>query len=244
MVLANGRFHCKIHCVTNGRRANERIRLMLLHPQMLFRTSLARLLATERDLELVGECANAAEAMEGLLKDKPEIILFDFNMWTDLISKARDAGFAGKFLAIADEVDAAPCVRALSRGISGVVLACDPPARLVQAIHVVASGAAWVDQDVIQFLADRYPHHEDVRLDTLGEREQAVLRGILGGLTNRKIADQIGASESTVKATLQQLFDKTGVRTRSQLVRFMLTDGVIHAKLTSWSTNLSANPSV
>jgi two-component system nitrate/nitrite response regulator NarL len=244
MVLANGRFHCKIHCVNNGRRANERIQLMLLHPQMLFRASLARLLAAERDLVLVAECANTAEALDGLLEKKPDVILFDFNIWTDLVSKARDAGFSGKFLAIADEVDAAPCVRALSCGISGVVLACDPPTRLVQAIHVVASGAAWVDQDVIQFLANHYPHYQDVRLDTLGEREQAVLRGILGGLTNRKIADRIGASESTVKATLQQLFDKTGVRTRSQLVRFMLTDGVIDSKPTSYSTNLSANPSI
>jgi DNA-binding NarL/FixJ family response regulator len=217
---------------------------MLLHPQMLFRTSLARLLATERDLDLVADYANAAEALDALSAKKPDIVLFDFNIWMELISKARNAGYSGKFLAIADEVDAAPCVRALSGGVSGVVLACDPPTRLVQAIHVVASGSAWVDQDVIQFLADRYPHHEDVRLDTFREREQAVLRGILGGLTNRKIADQIGASESTVKATLQQLFDKTGVRTRSQLVRFMLTDGAIHSKLTSWSTNLSANPSI
>ncbi len=200
---------------------------MLLHPQMLFRTSLGRLLVTERAFELVAECANVAEALESLAETKPDIILFDFSVWPDLTAKARDAGYTGKFLAIADKVDAAPCVRALSHGIAGVVLSCDSPTRLVQAIHMVASGAAWVDQDVIQFLADRYPHHEDVRLDTLGEREQAVLRGILSGLTNRKIADQIGASESTVKATLQQLFDKTGVRTRSQLVRFMLADEAV-----------------
>jgi DNA-binding NarL/FixJ family response regulator len=202
---------------------------MLLHPQMLFRTSLARLLATERDFELVAECANATEALESVAEARPDVILFDFSIWMDLMAKARQASYAGKFLAIAEEVDAAPCVRALSGGISGVVLSCDSPARLVQAIHVVASGAAWVDRDVIQFLADRYPHHEDVRLDTLPDREQAVLRGILSGLTNRKIADQIGASESTVKATLQQLFDKTGVRTRSQLVRFMLADETVHS---------------
>ena len=197
---------------------------MLIHPQMLFRTSLARLLSTEQDFELIGECANVEDALAGLAYAKPAVILFDFSFWENLISGARDAGYEGKFLAIADEVDAAPCVRALSRGISGVVLGCDSPTRLVQAIHMVASGAAWVDQDVIQFLAERYPHHEDVRLEGLPEREQAVLRGILSGLTNRKIADQIGASESTVKATLQQLFHKTGVRTRSQLVRFMLAE--------------------
>jgi DNA-binding NarL/FixJ family response regulator len=203
---------------------------MLLHPQLLFRTSLARLLATERDFELIADCANATEALENLADTRPDVVLFDFGIWMDLISSARDSGFQGKFLAIAEEIDAPACVRALSRGVSGVVLGSDSPLRLVQAIHVVAGGAAWVDQNMIQFLADRYPHHEDVRLDALAGREQEVLRGILSGLTNRKIADQIGTSESTVKATLQQLFHKTGVRTRSQLVRIMLAEETVQSQ--------------
>src|SRR5579863_4956187 len=174
--------------MNTGRRGVERIRLMLVHPRALFRTSLARLLATERDLGLVAECPDAPEALERLADTRPDIILFEFGMWRDFISSARDAGYQGRFLAIAEEIDAAACVRALTEGVSGVVLGCDSPTRLVQAIHVVASGAAWVDQSVIQLLADRYPHHEDLRLDALAEREQAVLRGILNGLTNRKIA--------------------------------------------------------
>jgi DNA-binding NarL/FixJ family response regulator len=154
------------------------------------------------------------------------VILLDFGLWQDFVPAAREAEYAGKFLAIAEEIDAIHCVRALSQGVSGVVLGGDSPPRLIQAIHVVMSGVAWVDQSIIQFLADRYPHHEDLRLDSLAVREQAVLRGILSGLTNRRIAQQIGASESTVKATLQQLFDKTGVRTRSQLVRILLADQI------------------
>ncbi len=211
------------------RRAVERIQILLLHPRALFRTSLARLLATERDFDLVGEYAHAPEALDALATARPSVILLDFNVWQDLVPAAREAGYEGKFLAMAEEIDPAHCVRALSHGVSGVVLGGDSPNRLVQAIHVVASGVAWVDQSVIQLLADRYPHHEDLRLDCLGEREQAVLKGILAGLTNRKIADQIGASESTVKATLQNLFDKTGVRTRSQLVRIMLADDTVHS---------------
>lgn len=197
---------------------------MLLHTQVLFRTSLARLLATERDFVLDAECANTAEALEFLADTKPDVILFDFGAWQDFVPAARDAGYQGKFLAIAEEIDTPHCVRALSLGVSGVVLACDSPHRLIQAIHVVMSGAAWIDQSTIQHLADRYPYHEDLRLDGLAEREQAVIKGILDGMTNRRIAEHIGASESTVKATLQQLFDKTGVRTRSQLVRIMLAD--------------------
>ena len=54
------------------------------------------------------------------------------------------------------------------------------------------------------------------------DREEKVLLGILGGLSNRKIGDQIGLSEGSVKAVVQQLFYKSGVRTRSQLVRVAL----------------------
>lgn len=187
------------------------------------------MLATERDFELVAECANVPEALEALADAHPGIILLDFSLWQEFVPLARETGYEGKFLTIAEEIDPAQCVRALSEGISGVVLGGDSPNRLIQAIHVVMSGVAWVDQSVIRLLAQRYPHHEDLRLDSLREREQAVLRGILAGLTNRKIAEQIGASESTVKATLQQLFDKTGVRTRSQLVRIMLADEAVHS---------------
>jgi DNA-binding CsgD family transcriptional regulator len=53
----------------------------------------------------------------------------------------------------------------------------------------------------------------------LTERERQVLRGVFDGHTNRQIGIEIGVSESAVKATLQQLFRKTQVRTRAQLVR-------------------------
>lgn len=195
---------------------------MLLHARVLFRTSLARLLETEPDFELVAECANTAEALESLAESRPDVILFDFEIWPELVSGVCDAGYQGKFLGISEEIDAAHCARALSRGLSGVFLGSDSPAKLMQAIRLVASGEIWLDRKVVQLLADRYPHHEDLCFDALAERERAVLRGILDGLTNRKIADQLGVSEATVKATLQQLFDKTGVRTRSQLVKIML----------------------
>lgn len=229
MILADRPFQSKILIVNNGRRASERVRLLLLHPRILFRASLARLLATERGFCLTADCASVAEAMDRMQEPHPDVILFDFGLWQTLVPKAQEAGFTGRLLGIAEEFEAVPCVRALSRGVAGVVLGSDPPARLVQAIQVVASGAAWVDHDLIRFLAERYPHHEDIGMDSLNQREQAVLRGILNGLTNRRIADQIGASESTVKATLQNLFEKTGVRTRSQLVRFMLAGQIVRS---------------
>jgi DNA-binding NarL/FixJ family response regulator len=92
----------------------------------------------------------------------------------------------------------------------------------MQAIRLIAIGETSVDRRVIQLIADRYPEPDNRcpgSLTWLTEREQTVLKFVADGLTNKNIGRQIGVSESAIKATLQQLFDKTGVRTRSQLVR-------------------------
>jgi DNA-binding NarL/FixJ family response regulator len=119
-------------------------------------------------------------------------------------------------------IDPARSAAVLKLGASGIFLKCNSSSRLVQAIRLVASGEVSVDQRVIQLIADRYPQHEDQCLGSLTKREQTVLKALLNGLTNKKIGRQVGVSESAIKATLQQLFDKTGVRTRSQLVRAAL----------------------
>jgi len=115
----------------------------------------------------------------------------------------------------------------LRLGAAGVFLSTEAPDRLSEAIRLVASGAAWVDQKIIQLLADRWAAQPVRRpngksASTLGLREQNVLLGVLGGLTNKRIAGSMGLSESSIKNTLQGLFAKAGVRTRSQLVRMAL----------------------
>jgi DNA-binding NarL/FixJ family response regulator len=62
-------------------------------------------------------------------------------------------------------------------------------------------------------------HSSENQAGRFTERERLVLSGVFEGLAKKEIAERISVSESSVKATLQQLFSKTGVRTRSQLVR-------------------------
>lgn len=205
----------------------DRIRLVLLEDHGLFRASLGQLLASEPGFELVSECATCTEALEVLDSSAVDIVLLDFTLGTEhadeFIFAARQAGYQGKFLLVTARPDAANSAVALKLGASGIFLKSEPPSRLVQAIRLVASGEIWVDQRVIQLLADRYPQGEDQSSSILlTDREQKVLLGILGGLTNRKIGDNLGISEGSVKAVVQQLFGKAGVRTRSQLVRVAL----------------------
>jgi len=107
--------------------------------------------------------------------------------------------------------------------ISGVFRKHDSAALLAQAIRDVMAGKVWLDQEQLQtaLRTDAVTPHDN-RTRPFTEREQEVLSSVFEGLTNKEIAARIGVSESSVKATLQQLFSKTGVRTRSQLVRIVL----------------------
>jgi DNA-binding NarL/FixJ family response regulator len=201
---------------------HQRIRLVLVDDHVLFRESLARLLASESDFELVAECATPADALKSLKNREADVILVDAEIAKEFIPCARRNRCAGRMLVIANDIDAAGSALVLKHGASGIFLTSDSSSRLLQAIRLVAHGEAWLDQKVIRLLAERYPDYDNRWFGTLRERERSVLQGIVDGLSNRKIGDQMGVSESTIKATLQSLFSKAGVRTRSQLVRIAL----------------------
>jgi two-component system, NarL family, nitrate/nitrite response regulator NarL len=200
----------------------QRIRLVLLDDHVLFRESLAKLLASEPGFELVAECTTSAEALKSLRTSGADVVLVDIGIAKDFIPYARKARYTGTFLALAREADATGSALVLRYGASGVFRDSDSSAWLVQAIRLVANGEVWVDHKVIQLLAERYPQYEDRWFGTLSDREQSVLQGVIDGLSNRNIGVRIGVSESRIKATLQRLFKKASVRTRTQLVRIAL----------------------
>lgn len=206
-----------------GEQTNSgRIRLVLLDDHLLLRESLARLLASEHDFELVAECTTPSEALKTLKTSGVDVILVDIGIAKEFISRARKARYPGKFLTLAREANAVDSALVLRCGASGIFLYSDSSAWFIQAIRLVANGEAWVDHRVIQLLAGRYPHYEDRWFGAFTEREQSVLQGVVDGLSNRSIGARIGVSELTIKATLQRLFKKAAVRTRSQLVRIAL----------------------
>jgi DNA-binding NarL/FixJ family response regulator len=207
----------------------KRIRLVLLDGHVLYRESLARMLVSENNFDLVAECATSSEAMKSVKSSDVDVVLVDIGIAMDFMACARRVHFTGKSLVIAREIDAISSATAFKFGAAGVFVGSNSFTRLVQAIQLVAEGEAWVDPKVIQLLAERYPQHQNRWDGSLTEREQAVLGGVVDGLSSRQIGDQLGLSESTIKGTLQQLFYKAGVRTRSQLVRIALEGPAVGA---------------
>ena len=213
---------------TEPRSAAGRVRLFLLAGQALFRASLGRLLSSVPDFDLVGESPVDETALELLRGSGAEVALLEFDPDTEhareFMAKAAKSGYSGRFFVITTMLDARNSARAVQLGASGIFLKSDSAERLVNAVRIVASGEMWVDPRVIRSLADRYPLEPNyIDGESFTERERRVLMGILGGLSNRKIGEDIKLSESSVKAVVQQLFEKTGVRTRSQLVRIAIT---------------------
>lgn len=197
-----------------------RLRLLLIDDHALFREGLARLLQTEQDFDLAGHCGTVSEGLELLRRSGIDLVLLDYDLeneaGTRFLSAAHEVGFAGKFLMLTAGMNELQSALAWRLGISGIALKHSSPARLLQAIRTVAQGGVWNDQ---KQSAEGAPKPDSKESSALTPREQQVLRGVLEGLNNKEIAHNIGASLSSVKAILQRLFDKTGVRTRGQLVR-------------------------
>jgi DNA-binding NarL/FixJ family response regulator len=207
---------------------SNQIRILLIDDHSLFRESLSRLLQTESDFEIAGTCASATEALAQPHLDKIDVVLLDYDLGheqgTLFLDRARSAGFAGRVLMVTAGMNDAVMLRALENGSSGVFLKHSPPSRLSEAIRKVISGEVWLDPAVTRSIIAAATGNSVAprRGGGLTQREQAVLKGVFEGLTNKEIGARLSISESSVKAVLQQLFEKTGVRTRSQLVRIAL----------------------
>jgi two-component system, NarL family, nitrate/nitrite response regulator NarL len=203
------------------------IRILVVDDHALFRESVARLLAAEPDFEIAGHCASAAEALR-LVADKPvDLVLLDYDLGdgnaTDFLAKAQSAGFNGRVLMVTAGVTELEAAKMIRQGIGGILRKHCSPSALAQSIRDVSGGKDYFEpgylQSVLAGIAAPAPEYQRKKLT---DRERQVLQYVFEGLANKEIADRLQVSESSVKATLQQLFSKMGVRTRSQLVRTAL----------------------
>ena len=206
----------------------QQIRILLVDDHSLFRESLSRLLEAEPDFQIVATCATVNEAMAVLDAQPVDVVLLDYDLGDEqgsaFLEGARRRLFEGRILMVTAGMGDAVTLRAFDGGASGVFLKHSPPAQLIEAIHKITNGEMWLDSRAVRSLVAgaNVRNEMDNAAQALGPRERSVLKAVFEGLTNKEIAANLQISESSVKAVLQQLFEKTGVRTRSQLVRIAI----------------------
>ena len=214
------------------------IRVLLADDQQMVRAGFALILATEDDIDVVGEACDGDEAVRLCRSLRPDVILMDIRMpGTDGIEATRRLATdsADAKVVILTTFDEDEYVfEALRAGASGFLLKNSSPEQLVEAIRVVARGEALlapsVTGRVIRQLAHQ-PLHESApaELATLTDREREVLLLIARGCSNAEIGAELYVSEATVKTHVTRLLNKLALRDRVQAVIYAYEHGLVQA---------------
>jgi DNA-binding NarL/FixJ family response regulator len=202
------------------------IRVMTVDDHPIFRDGLAALLAFYKDLELVAEAADGAQAVAMFRTHRPDVVLMDLSMpvmggaraTETITSEFPDA----RIIALTTYEGDADIHRALEAGARGYLLKDALRNQVADAIRAVHRGGRVVPAAVAQKLAEYTPRVE------LTDRELEVLSLMAKGQSNKEIADSIGRTEATVKVHVLHILSKLGVDDRTAAVTVALKRGMIH----------------
>ena len=213
------------------------IRVLLADDQALVRGGFQMILASQPDIEVVGEANDGRQAIDLTNRLAPDVVLMDVRMpvldGLEATRRLVELGTNARIL-ILTTFDLDEYVYAAIRvGASGFLLKDVRPSQLVDAIRVVADGDALLAPAVTKRLLDRFaatlptPEERAPALATLTDRERDVLELLASGLSNSEIAEHLFLGETTVKTHVSSLLRKLGLRDRVQAVVFAYEAGLV-----------------
>jgi len=211
-----------------SRDSAEKIRVLLIDDHALFREGMALLFEGEPGFAMIARCNSGSDAVEVLKKQDVDVILLDLDLGpekgADFLDSLHTVAFKGKVLIVTAHVDERDIPNLIRKGISGILMKHSSPALLLQGIRDAIDGKVWFDQSLLQRALIHSEQDEEHAPSggELNDRDKKVLSFVFEGLSNKEIASRMHTSESAVKRSLRSLFQKNGVRSRSQLVRVAL----------------------
>ena len=209
------------------------IRILLCDDHAIVRKGVRALLATEREIEVVGEAADGAEAVAQSERLKPDVILMDLVMPVlDGIEATRQ--ITGKLpgsriivlTSFAADDKVFPAIKA---GALGYLLKDSGPEELVQAIRQVYRGEPSLEPAIARKLLlelAQPPKQQPLTAEPLTERELEVLRLVAQGCSNKEIALQLSISELTARTHVSNILGKLHLASRTQAALYALQKGI------------------
>jgi len=215
------------------------LRVLIVDDDNLMRAGLRAVLSSDETIDVVGEAADGAQAVEQTLALTPDVVLMDVRMpAVDGIEATRRivaARPAARILILTTFEDDDYVLNALRAGAAGFLLKRIQPEHLIAGIHTIAGGdgllAPQVTQTVIeQIAAQPVPDTSAVgRLRQLTPRERDVLTLVAQGLSNAEIADSLVVEESTVKTHMKRILAKLHLRDRIHAVILAYETGLVRS---------------
>ena len=208
------------------------VRIVLADDHEVVRAGLKAMLEASRGIEIVGEARNGEEAIDRARLLRPDVVVMDLSMpvlgGAEATARLTRELPEVKVLVLTSFDDRGHLTRLLDAGAAGYVLKRAAADELVRAIRVVAEGGTYVDPGLAGTLlrsARRASGSFTIPSATLSEREEAVLRSIAWGQSNKEIAASLEISTKTVETYKARITEKLGLRTRTEMVRYALSRG-------------------
>ena len=206
------------------------IRVLLADDHAVVRAGLRALIDAQPDLEVVAEAGDGPAAVRLAGQTKPDVAVLDFAMpqlnGAEVAERLRTVSPPTKVLALTVHEDPAYLRQVLRAGARGYVLKRSAAEELIHAIRAVAQGGVAIDPALAGQVVQGYVGGEEAgAADELSEREEAVLRRIAAGLSNKEIARRLGVSAKTVETYKARAVEKLGLRGRVDIVRYALKHG-------------------
>lgn len=203
-----------------------RIRILAVDDHPLIRSGLRAVIASEPDMEMVGEAANGEEAIDRYREERPDIVLMDLRMpvmdglaaTVAILREFPDA----KIVALTTYEGDEDIHRALSAGARGYLLKDMMRSQLLQVIRTVQKGQRAIPAAIAARLAEYTPRIE------LTPRELEVLTLIAKGFSNPEIANTLGRTESTMKVHVSNILQKLQATDRTEAVTVAIQRGILH----------------
>jgi len=217
--------------------AMEKLTVVLADDHHLFREGLRQLLENTGEISVVGEAPNGEEAVRLVLALQPRVVLMDINMpvldgirATEAITRNCPGTNVIVLTMFWEDEYALQAVRA---GAKGYLLKNAHSEDVIQAVKLAAAGGSTIDASLAPVLLREYQRmltktpDEHQRDGEMTSRDLSLLRLLAAGCNNRQIANELSLAESTVKNNLSALFQKIGVRDRTQAVLYAFSEGLV-----------------
>jgi two-component system response regulator NreC len=213
-----------------------KIRLLLVDDHQVVRSGLRMLLANESDVEIIGEAGTGKEALEAVKLLKPTVVLMDIGLpdlsGIDATREIKRTNPEIAVVALTIHEDEEYFFKMLEAGADGYVPKRAAPEELLTAIRAAAAGEVYLYPSMAKllvkdYLTQEHTSEDEKALDGLTEREQEVLRYLAEGEANEAIAEALVISVKTVARHRENIMQKLGLHSRSELVRYAIRKGII-----------------